>query len=140
MQPIDSEAYYNQPQQSMAESSLASFLPGHHKAWILRDLVIDYLGGLCIYCGSNKHLHLHHSLPIYAGGTNTMGNLELVCGSCHRNLHIQLRKLYPFETDSKDTKHLEKRDMAKVVRIKIMAMLRAGMTKSEIAQVARIVY
>jgi len=68
----------------------------------LRDLVIAYLDGRCNYCGDTEHLEIHHTLPLYAGGRNDMGNVELVCSSCHKKLHAQLIKIYPAaEQDNK---------------------------------------
>ena len=61
----------------------------------LRKLVIDYLGGECSQCGSTERLCIHHTIPISAGGQNSMGNIEPVCVHCHRKLHAQLYKLYP---------------------------------------------
>jgi 5-methylcytosine-specific restriction endonuclease McrA len=61
----------------------------------LKDLVINYLEGVCNYCGSTDNLHIHHTLPTYAGGSNTMGNIELLCRSCHNKIHAQLIKIYP---------------------------------------------
>lgn len=60
-----------------------------------RELLINYLGGRCSYCGVTDYLELHHTLPLYAGGRNVMGNIELVCNDCHHKLHAQLIKLYP---------------------------------------------
>jgi len=61
----------------------------------LRELVIAYLGGRCNYCEATKHLEIHHTIPLYAGGRNDMGNVELACNSCHKKLHAQLIKMYP---------------------------------------------
>jgi len=61
----------------------------------LRELVLTYLGGRCIYCGATHRLEIHHTIPLYAGGKNEMGNVEPVCSSCHKKLHAQLIKIYP---------------------------------------------
>lgn len=68
----------------------------------IRELVINYLGGRCNHCGITCRLELHHTLPLYAGGKNVMGNVEVVCNSCHKKLHAQLIKIYPAaEQDNK---------------------------------------
>lgn len=61
----------------------------------LRALVTEYLGGECAYCKATGHLDIHHITPLYIGGRNSMGNVELACTSCHQKLHAQLIKLYP---------------------------------------------
>jgi len=37
----------------------------------------------CRLCDSKDRLHLHHIIPILAGGTNEDWNLMTVCGDCH---------------------------------------------------------
>jgi len=61
----------------------------------LRKVVIEYLGGQCEYCGTQDTLEIHHIMPLYAGGKDSMGNLEVACRDCHNRLHAQLIKLYP---------------------------------------------
>jgi 5-methylcytosine-specific restriction endonuclease McrA len=38
----------------------------------------------CVRCGSRRRLQVHHRVPLRDGGTNELGNLELLCGRCHR--------------------------------------------------------
>lgn len=65
------------------------------------DVIINYLGKRCIYCGSNEELHIHHIIPLSLGGANVLANLELVCWPCHKKLHKQLRKVFPIKDKSK---------------------------------------
>ena len=67
----------------------------------LRKLVVDYLGGVCQYCGSESNLEIHHITPLYAGGTNSMGNIEVVCEDCHGRLTSQAYRVYPASGQSK---------------------------------------
>jgi hypothetical protein len=41
-------------------------------------------GGRCRQCGSNKGLHFDHVIPWSKGGPNTVGNIQLLCGTCNR--------------------------------------------------------
>ena len=41
-------------------------------------------GGRCRQCGSNKELHFDHVIPWSRGGPNTVGNIQLLCGTCNR--------------------------------------------------------
>ena len=41
-------------------------------------------GGRCRQCGSNKELHFDHVIPWSKGGPNTVGNIQLLCGTCNR--------------------------------------------------------
>jgi hypothetical protein len=40
--------------------------------------------GMCVQCGSNVDLHYDHKIPWSRGGTNTVNNIQLLCGSCNR--------------------------------------------------------
>ena len=123
----------SQPQANLENSRLVRKSP----SVLLRELVIQYLDGVCNYCGSKDKLDLHHSIPLYAGGTNTMGNLEVVCRDCHRKLHIQARRIYPFIGEYSD--RAEKRDISKIIEPTLQReMLRYGLTKKEIEMVAKL--
>lgn len=37
----------------------------------------------CEMCGSEKNIHMHHIIPIMAGGTNDEWNIMPLCSSCH---------------------------------------------------------
>jgi 5-methylcytosine-specific restriction endonuclease McrA len=39
--------------------------------------------GICVRCGSTRRLHVHHRVPLRYGGSNDIGNLELLCARCH---------------------------------------------------------
>ena len=41
--------------------------------------------GLCVKCGSRKNLEYAHVIPVSKGGSNTVRNIELLCGDCNRS-------------------------------------------------------
>ena len=59
------------------------------------EVIIEYLGKECVWCKSKTRLHIHHINPLSRGGSNTMGNLEVVCITCHIKLHKQIRNYLP---------------------------------------------
>jgi len=67
-----------------------------NKFFYLRVL-LNYFENKCCYCGNPQNLHIHHILPVYKGGTDTIGNLECVCKKCHYELHKQYVKIYPYQ-------------------------------------------
>jgi hypothetical protein len=40
--------------------------------------------GRCVQCGSTEDLHYDHKIPWSRGGTNTVNNIQLLCGPCNR--------------------------------------------------------
>jgi HNH endonuclease len=40
--------------------------------------------GKCVQCGSTEDLHFDHKVPWSRGGTNTVNNIQLLCGRCNR--------------------------------------------------------
>jgi hypothetical protein len=40
--------------------------------------------GQCVQCGSPEELHYDHKIPWSRGGTNTVNNIQLLCGRCNR--------------------------------------------------------
>ena len=40
--------------------------------------------GLCVQCGSAIDLHYDHKIPWSRGCTNTVNNIQLLCGPCNR--------------------------------------------------------
>ena len=40
--------------------------------------------GKCVQCGSTDDLHFDHKIPWSRGGTNTVNNIQLLCGTCNR--------------------------------------------------------
>lgn len=53
----------------------------------LRQEAFATYGDHCGKCGATKNLQIHHKIPLYIGGTNNIGNLSILCESCHENLH-----------------------------------------------------
>lgn len=58
---------------------LRLLLPG--PSW--RRIREKHLGTECALCGVEDQLHLHHIIPILAGGTHHPDNLLTLCISCH---------------------------------------------------------
>lgn len=46
-----------------------------------------WLGDVCVACGDNGPLTADHVVPITAGGSNDIGNLQPLCGSCNSAKH-----------------------------------------------------
>ena len=42
---------------------------------------------VCVRCGSTHALVVHHRVPVAAGGSNDLTNLELRCRRCHAASH-----------------------------------------------------
>jgi hypothetical protein len=40
--------------------------------------------GKCVQCGSAENLHYDHKIPYSRGGSNTVNNIQLLCGRCNR--------------------------------------------------------
>lgn len=60
-----------------------------NQRWYL-EVLLNYLGRECVYCGSEKRIHVHHVIPLYLGGRNDLGNLEIVCSKCHHLIHKEI--------------------------------------------------
>jgi len=52
-----------------------------------KKLIIRRDGKRCGECNANGGLHLHHVIPLSAGGGNELENLRLLCESCHLKTH-----------------------------------------------------
>lgn len=67
-----------------------------------REKVLSRDGYECSVCGypngfkrKSRDLHVHHIIPLYKGGTNSLNNLTTLCHVCHRNVdkkHSRIRK------------------------------------------------
>jgi hypothetical protein len=62
--------------------------PGErHSRSIPQDVTIAVSArdqGRCVECGSTQDLHYDHKIPWSRGGTNTVNNIQLMCGTCNR--------------------------------------------------------
>jgi hypothetical protein len=61
----------------------------------LRERIFSRDNLTCQRCGATNKLVLHHVLPRRQGGLDTTDNLITLCGSCHTNLHIEMRMAEP---------------------------------------------
>jgi hypothetical protein len=43
---------------------------------------------ICIKCGKDFGIHLHHILSVQDGGSNDFTNLATLCYSCHKDYHL----------------------------------------------------
>lgn len=42
---------------------------------------------VCEFCGDDRGLEVHHSIPLSVGGDDSRDNLIVCCGKCHAILH-----------------------------------------------------
>lgn len=52
-----------------------------------KRLVMERAGGACELCGATDNLEMHHIVPLCNGGAHDVGNLILVCRTCHRAVY-----------------------------------------------------
>lgn len=48
-----------------------------------RQAVFDRDGRRCRWCGATENLTIDHIHPVSYGGTNALGNLQVLCASCN---------------------------------------------------------
>lgn len=62
--------------------------PEEDKWQALRQVVLDRDDNCCQGCGTGTaELHVHHIVPLGAGGTNSRRNLITLCDECHGRIH-----------------------------------------------------
>jgi 5-methylcytosine-specific restriction endonuclease McrA len=67
--------------------------PPNWKELSAKRLRLD--GYRCRKCGrKGGRLAVHHRVPLSAGGTNRLSNLETLCSRCHATKHPHLMKRY----------------------------------------------
>jgi 5-methylcytosine-specific restriction endonuclease McrA len=50
---------------------------------------------MCQWCGSTEDLHVHHLIPVFAGGEKyDLDNLCALCSTCHKNVHKRIDGFY----------------------------------------------
>lgn len=45
--------------------------------------------GKCVECGTTEDLHYDHKIPWARGGTNSVSNIQLMCGPCNRRKGVR---------------------------------------------------
>ncbi len=58
---------------------------------------------ICIKCGKDFSIHLHHILAVQDGGSNDFTNLATLCYSCHKDYHLhydEVTKNYEIATNN----------------------------------------
>ncbi len=72
----------------------------------IRKAILERDKYLC--CNDPSHemkpLHVHHVVPISAGGTHELSNLITLCEDCHRKIHPFMDNITPEESD---VEHIE---------------------------------
>jgi len=49
----------------------------------------------CEWCGGNSNIHVHHSVPVFAGGDkHNLQNLSTLCEDCHHKVHSRIDILF----------------------------------------------
>jgi hypothetical protein len=68
---------------------------GDDSLWGVEDVkkeeVLKILGARCMRCGYSEFkecLDLHHIIPRFLGGSDSINNLLILCACCHRSLHL----------------------------------------------------
>lgn len=63
--------------------------------WLrVRETVIDEKE-ICQWCGSTEDIHVHHSIPVFAGGDKyDINNLTTLCESCHVKVHKRIDPIF----------------------------------------------
>lgn len=71
-----------------AERRMAAGAPGaRNSRSIPQDVKIAVAkrdGARCVQCGSDVDLHYDHKIPHSRGGSNSVNNIQLLCGDCNR--------------------------------------------------------
>jgi hypothetical protein len=55
----------------------------------LRDAIFDKFDSQCMICNQKQGLHIHHK--DHDSSNNAMKNLLLLCGVCHKKIHMKVR-------------------------------------------------
>ena len=53
----------------------------------IKRKVLEYWENQCSCCGKVDYLEFHHIIPKNDGGTDEFGNVLLLCGRCHAEVH-----------------------------------------------------
>ncbi len=79
--PFDSHLTKQLPDLHLADRQI----PRHVKQYVWqRD------GGRCAQCGSNKRVEYAYIIPVSKGGSNTEGNVQLLCEQCNDSKYAKI--------------------------------------------------
>lgn len=59
------------------------------------ELVLETYGAACLNCGKPE-VTIDHVVPVSKGGTNTIGNVQPLCGFCNTSKHTKVIDYRPF--------------------------------------------
>jgi hypothetical protein len=83
---LEDYGMFRQPEPSEAYQG-AGAVGERHARLIPQDVKVAVVirdKGKCVECGSSADLHYDHKIPWSRGGTNTVNNIQLLCGRCNR--------------------------------------------------------
>jgi hypothetical protein len=61
----------------------------------MREAILNYIGWICVYCGSCENIEINHILPVRKGGKNEISNFEPTCQLCNLKYDKEVRKIWP---------------------------------------------
>jgi len=80
--------YYRQAQSDQNIPTYGNNSGYPYSSWVdFRENAFQKYGRHCDRCGSKNNLHIHHKIPLSLGGSNEIGNLVVLCESCHEGTH-----------------------------------------------------
>jgi 5-methylcytosine-specific restriction endonuclease McrA len=57
--------------------------------------VLERDGHQCVWCENDENLHVHHIVPVFAGGEKyELSNLQTLCEGCHKRVHKRIDVIY----------------------------------------------
>jgi cytochrome c553 len=61
--------------------------------WRQLSAAVTARDGVCVECGSTRHLQAHHDVARAEGGADAPENLVTLCASCHARLEAERRRV-----------------------------------------------
>lgn len=67
---------------------------GHGNMKNIRIRMLKNYGSICMNCGYDGYVEVHHVKSVIDGGLDNLENLLLLCEKCHADAHGQVKKNY----------------------------------------------